>query len=107
MINEYKEISERIFKIVSKDNVDENKLAVELENRKQLIEFLNEYDLQVFREKYKSEEIYKLDEVIKVKLKEQILAVRKELSEFKLNKTVNTAYVNMNKNNLNIFSKKV
>ena len=37
----------------------------------------------------------------------QMLSVRKKLSEYKLNKTVNTAYANMNKNNLNIFSRKV
>ena len=36
-----------------------------------------------------------------------MLSVRKKLSEYKLNKTVNTAYANMNKNNLNIFSRKV
>ena len=36
-----------------------------------------------------------------------MLSVRKELSEYKLNKTDNTAYANMNKNNLNIFSRKV
>ena len=48
-----------------------------------------------------------VDEKIKIKLKSQMLSVRKKLSEYKLNKTVNTAYANMNKNNLNIFSRKV
>lgn len=35
-----------------------------------------------------------------------MLSVRKELSEYKLNKTVNTAYANMNKNQLKYFFKK-
>ena len=36
-----------------------------------------------------------------------MIAVKKEISEFKINKTANSAYANMNKNNLNIFYKKV
>ena len=64
-------------------------------------------ELKSFKEAYNTEKIYEYDEKIKIKLKSQILSVRKELSEYKLNKTVNTAYANMNKNNLNIFSRKV
>ena len=84
MINLYKSISEKILEIVSAKEVDEKKLAIELNKRQELINNLKDEEL-----------------------KSQILSVRKELSEYKLNKTVNTAYANMNKNNLNIFSRKV
>ena len=68
---------------------------------------LKDEELKSFKEAYNTEKIYEYDEKIKIKLKSQMLSVRKELSEYKLNKTVNTAYANMNKNNLNIFSRKV
>ena len=84
MINLYKSISEKILEIVSAKEVDEKKLAIELNKRQELINNLKDEEL-----------------------KSQMLSVRKELSEYKLNKTVNTAYANMNKNNLNIFSRKV
>ncbi len=103
MINLYKSISEKILEIVSAKEVDEKKLAIELNKRQELINNLKDEELK----SYNTEKIYEYDEKIKIKLKSQILSVRKELSEYKLNKTVNTAYANMNKNNLNIFSRKV
>ena len=36
-----------------------------------------------------------------------MILVKKEISEFKVNKTANSAYANMSKDNLNIFYKKV
>ena len=106
MINLYKSISEKILEIVSAKEVDEKKLAIELNKRQELINNLKDEELKSFKEAYNTE-IYEYDEKIKIKLKSQMLSVRKELSEYKLNKTVNTAYANMNKNNLNIFSRKV
>ena len=105
MINLYKSISEKILEIVSAKEVDEKKLAIELNKRQELINNLKDEELKSFKEAYNTEKMY--DEKIKIKLKSQMLSVRKELSEYKLNKTVNTAYANMNKNNLNIFSRKV
>ena len=105
MINLYKSISEKILEIVSAKEVDEKKLAIELNKRQELINNLKDEELKSFKEAYNTEKIYEYDE--KIKLKSQMLSVRKELSEYKLNKTVNTAYANMNKNNLNIFSRKV
>ena len=104
MINLYKSISEKILEIVSAKEVDEKKLAIELNKRQELINNLKDEELKSFKEAYNTEKIYEYDEKIKIKL---MLSVRKELSEYKLNKTVNTAYANMNKNNLNIFSRKV
>ena len=91
MINLYKSISEKILEIVSAKEVDEKKLAIELNKRQELINNLKDEELKSFKEAYNTEKIYEYDEKIKIKL----------------NKTVNTAYANMNKNNLNIFSRKV
>ena len=107
MINLYKSISEKILEIVSAKEVDEKKLAIELNKRQELINNLKDEELKSFKEAYNTEKIYEYDEKIKIKIKSQMLSVRKELREYKLNKTVNTAYANMNKNNLNIFSRKV
>lgn len=107
MINLYKSISEKILEIVSAKEVDEKKLAIELNKRQELINNLKNEELKDFKEAYNTEKIYEYDEKIKIKLKAHMLSVRQELSEYKLNKTVNTAYANMNKNNLNIFSRKV
>ena len=107
MINLYKSISEKILEIVSSEEVDEKKLAIELNKRQELINNLQNEELKDFKEAYNTEKIYEYDEKIKIKLKSHMLSVRKELSEYKLNKTVNNAYANMNKNNLNIFSRKV
>lgn len=107
MINLYKNISEKILEIVSSEEVDEKKLAIELNKRQELINNLKNDELKIFKKAYKDEKIYEYDEKIKSKLKLYMISVRKQLSEYKLNKTVNAAYANMNKNNLNIFSKKV
>lgn len=107
MINLYKDITEKILEIVNDEELDDVQLALQLEKRQELISSLKGQALDNFREDYKNNGFYDVDENIKVKLKEHMIAVRKELSEYKLNKTVNTAYANMNKNNLNIFSRKV
>lgn len=107
MINLYKDITEKILEIVNNKELDDVELALQLEKRQELILSLQGQALESFRKAYKNNGFYDMDENIKVKLKEHMISVRKELSEYKLNKTVNTAYANMNKNNLNIFSRKV
>ena len=107
MINLYKNISEEILKILEANDLDDVKLVSEFKKRQDLIDSLNEKELEEFRKVYNEEEIYKIDKVIKDKLEKEILAVKKEIRNFKVNKTANSAYANMNKNNLNIFYKKV
>ena len=107
MINLYKNISEEILKILEANDLDDFKLVSEFKKRQDLIDSLNEKELEEFRKAYNEEDIYKMDKVIKDKLEKEILAVKKEIRNFKVNKTANSAYANMNKNNLNIFYKKV
>ena len=68
---------------------------------------LKEDEFEKFGQAYKESGLYKLDGEIKVKLRERIVEVKKELQEYKAKRMVNTAYTNMNRNNLNIFYKKV
>lgn len=107
MIESYKKISEEILKILNFKDVNENELEVKLDERQELISSLNENQLKYFKEAYHEKAIFKLDEEIKTKLSEKISTVKKELREYRDKKAVNFAYANMNKNNLNIFSKKV
>ena len=94
MINLYKEISEEILRILDTNDIDDVKVVKELKKRQELIDNLSGEELADFRS-------------IKSKLGQEMIAIRKEISEFKINKTANSAYANMNKNNLNIFYKKV
>lgn len=107
MIELYKSISEKILEIVSDKEIDDVQLAFNLRRRKELIDRLQGEELDNFRESYKTEGLYDIDEKIKIKLNEQILSVKKEIKNFNLNKMGNSVYANMNKNNLNIFYKKV
>lgn len=107
MIEEYKRISSEIFEILKSKDVDENELEAKFDKRQHVIDKLDGKALEKFREDYKKEEIFKLDEEIKTKLQQRLSMVRKELSDYKENKAVNFAYANANKTNLNIFSKKV
>lgn len=107
MINLYRSISEKILEIVSVEEIDYRELEVQLEKRQELINSLIVQEIDRFREIYISNGLYEYDKEIKIRLKKHMLAVRKDISEYKLNKKVNTTYVNMNKNNFSIFSKKV
>lgn len=107
MIEVYRTITEKILEIVSNKEIDTAQLEFNLQRRQELIDSLQGQELDNFKESYKKEELYSLDEKIKIKLNEQILVVKKEINNFKLNKLGNSIYANMNKNNLNIFYKKV
>lgn len=107
MIEVYRNITEKILEIVSDREINHIELEFNLQKRKALIESLQGEELEDFRECYKNEGLYNIDEKIKVKLNEQILLVKREIGNFKLSEIGNIAYANMNKNNLNIFYKKV
>lgn len=107
MINLYKNISLEILKILNEDDIDNEKLEYNIEKRQEIIDSLRNEDLESFKNHYKNSEIIKIDNEIKILLGKKIIEVRKELNSYKTKRSVNTAYVNMNKNNMNIFSKKV
>lgn len=107
MINLYKNISLDIIDILNEDDIDNEKLEYNIEKRQKIIDSLNSTSLKDFKNHYKNSEIIELDNKIKSLLEEKIIEVRKELNLYRTKKSVNAVYVNMNKNNLNIFSKKV
>ncbi len=107
MINLYKNISLDIIDILNEDDIDNEKLEYNIEKRQKIIDSLNSNSLKDFKNHYKNSEIIELDNKIKSLLEEKIIEVRKELNLYRVKKSVNAVYVNMNKNNLNIFSKKV
>lgn len=107
MINKYRGISEEIFNMINVEEFDHIKLGEKLQERQIIIDNLKEDEFEKFGQAYKESGLYKLDGEIKVKLRERIVEVKKELQEYKAKIMVNTAYTNMNRNNLNIFYKKV
>ena len=107
MINKYRGISEEIFNMINVEEFDHIKLGEKLQERQIIIDNLKEDEFEKFGQAYKESGLYKLDGEIKVKLRERIVEVKKELQEYKAKRMVNAAYTNMNRNNLNIFYKKV
>lgn len=107
MIKEYKEISVNILSLLNEENINGVKIKENFDKRQNIIDSLDENEAKNFGKLYKSEKIYKLDEEIKIKLENKMLELKKDINEYKKNKVVNSAYININKKNLNLFSKKV
>lgn len=107
MINLYKNISLNIIKILNEDDIDDDKLEYNIEKRQEVINSLKGQELEDFKNHYKNSELMQLDNKIKILLEKKIIEFRKELNSYKTKRSINTIYVNMNKNNLNIFSRKV
>lgn len=107
MIKEYKKISVNILSLLNEESINDVKIKENFDKRQNIIDFLDENEAKKFGKLYKSEEIYKLDEEIKIKLENKMLELKKNINEYKKNKVVNSAYININKKNLNLFSKKV
>lgn len=107
MIKEYIDISENILSLLREDDVDDIQIKNSFDKRQEIINSLNEEELKKFGNLYKNEKVYKLEEEIKIELGNKMLEVRKEIAEYKKTKIVNSAYININKKNLNLFSKKV
>lgn len=104
-IDLYKQVSNEILEALKYDELEN--LDEYFEKRESIINELglNE-SINEFREIYK-EKLYYIDNEIKVLVEEKILDVKKEIAEYKRSQNGNFTYVNMNKTNFNIFSKKV
>lgn len=107
MIKEYINISQNILSLLKEEDVNDIQIKNSFDKRQEIINSLNEEKLKKFVSLYKNEEVYKLEEEIKIELGNKMLEVRKEIAEYKKTKIVNSAYINVNKKNLNLFSKKV
>lgn len=103
LANKYKEISlDIINKLKNKEIEEINEL---LDIRQNILDDVA--NLKQFKEILLKENILNIDESIKSLLKEQIESTKEEIKEHNKSKKANMSYINIAKENLNIFNKKV
>ncbi len=102
-VNLYKKISLDIIEAINNDNID---ILKELFDKRQYI-----LDQEKDKEKLKEElikcGILDIDNNIKILLSNNIDKIKDEIKEYKRSMQVNNSYIKNNKENLNIFNKKV
>nr|WP_317331012.1 flagellar protein FliT [uncultured Romboutsia sp.] len=102
-VNLYKKISLEIIEAINNDNVD---ILNELFDKRQTI--LNqEKDKEKLKEELIKYGILDIDNNIKVLLSNSIDKIKDEIKEHRRSIHVNNSYIKNNKENLNIFNKKV
>ncbi|MBY2476810.1 flagellar protein FliT [Clostridioides difficile] len=104
-INLYKDISLKIINLIEKEEY--KNISNRLNERQDIINSISEVDKNDFIQFYNSMELIEIDTKIRDALQEQLSEVKKELHEYKLTKQVNTMYYNLNREKVNLFSKKV
>lgn len=103
LANKYKDISlDIINKLKNKDTEEINEL---LDIRQNILDDVT--NSKQFKEILFKENILDIDENIKILLKEQIEHTKKEIKEHNKSKKASMSYINIGKENLNIFNKKV
>lgn len=103
LANKYKEISlDIVKKLKTKDIEDINEL---LDIRQNILDYVT--DSKKFKDILFKENIIDIDENIKYLLKEQMEDTKKEIKEYNKSKKANMSYINIGKEKLNIFNKKV
>ncbi|WP_170075491.1 flagellar protein FliT [Paraclostridium dentum] len=103
LANKYKEISlDIVKKLKTKDIEDINGL---LDIRQNILDYVT--DSKKFKDILLKENIIDIDENIKCLLKEQMEDTKKEIKEYNKSKKANMSYINIGKEKLNIFNKKV
>lgn len=99
----YKKISLEIIEAINNDNID---ILNELFDKRQNI--LNqEKNNEKLKEELIKDGILDIDNNIKVLLSNNIDKIKDEIKEYKRSIQVNNSYIKNNKENLNIFNKKV
>ena len=102
-INLYKEITLDIIKCLKEDNIED--LENLFEKRQNILD--EEFSNKDFKKSMIELGIIELDEVIKDLLNKNIIKTKLEIKKQKLSSVANNSYINFNKENLNIFNKKV
>ncbi|WP_290061156.1 flagellar protein FliT [Paraclostridium bifermentans] len=103
LAKKYKEISlDIVKKLKTKDIEDINEL---LDMRQNILDYVT--DSKKFKDILLKENIIDIDENIKYLLKEQMEDTKKEIKEYNKSKKANMSYINIGKEKLNIFNKKV
>ena len=99
----YKQISLEIIEAIKNDNID---ILNELFDKRQSI--LNESnDKNSLKESFIKSDIVEIDNEIKNLLSKEIEKTKNEIKEHRRSIQVNNSYIQNNKENLNIFNKKV
>lgn len=106
IISSYKELSEKLLKILEAVEVDNDKLDTYLEERQDLLDIINKENVDIFAKEYKAN-LSDIDIQIKELLQKKLDNSKRELAQYRKNQNGNMAYANMNKIKLNIFYKKV
>lgn len=107
ILNLYKNTSLDILKLFNEEDVDTKNLGELLDKRQSILDNLDDNKLKIFAEYYLSNNINEIDKEIKLKLGKKMIQVKVEMTNYNKNKQMNTAYINVNKKNLNLFLKKV
>lgn len=103
LADKYKDISlDIINKLENKDIESINKL---LDQRQDILESV--CDKKEFKDILLKEDITNIDKTIKTLLKENIEHVKEEIKEYNKSKKASMSYINLGKEKLNIFNKKV
>ncbi|WP_270646642.1 flagellar protein FliT [Paeniclostridium hominis] len=105
------EVVTKKYKQISLDIIDK----LENNNTYDIDELLNERqkildnvsDRKLFKQMLVKDGMLEIDEKIHSLIKENIIKVKMEIVEHKKSKQANNSYINYNKENLNIFNKKV
>ena len=105
------EVVTKKYKQISLDIIDK----LENNNTYYIDELLNERqkildnvsDRKLFKQMLVKDGMLEIDEKIHSLIKENIIKVKMEIVEHKKSKQANNSYINYNKENLNIFNKKV
>lgn len=99
----YKQISlDIIDKLENNNTYDIDEL---LNERQKILD--NVSNRKLFKQMLVEDGILEIDEKIHSLIKENIIKVKMEIMEHKKSKQANNSYINYNKENLNIFNKKV
>ncbi|MCC0783688.1 flagellar protein FliT [Clostridioides sp. ES-S-0108-01] len=101
----YREISLQIINLIDKEEYQY--ISNKLNDRQKIINSIDENDKESFISIYVDMKLIDIDNKIQNALQKNLLEVKKELHKYKLTKQVNTIYSKLNREKVNIFSKKV
>ncbi len=99
----YKEISLRIVEMLKKNDVSE--LDILLNKRQDILD--KESNIEEFKNILINNGILEIDNMIHILISSNMDKVKNEIREHRLSKQANNSYMCFNRENLNIFSKKV
>ncbi len=101
----YENLSIEILGLLKEDKFDE--IDEILDKRSLLIEEVDKKQQTEFKNLYVESDVYDIDKEIKNMFEKKMVNVKDEIKTQKKMKQVNYSYINTNKENLNIFNKKV